>query len=396
MRTRRWGVFIFVFAMAALLCVPGAWAQDIGGAVRGTVTDSTGAAVPGAKVTVVNVQTGTEYKLETNEAGLYVTGNLPVGTYKIVVNAPGFKAVEKVGINLHASDRLTLDVQLEVGAVTTTVTVSESPIMVQETPVVQGLVSQKQVLELPLNNRNFVQLSTLVPGVVDSLADEVGIGLTSVVSVSINGLRRNAINWMVDGASNVDVGSNITLLSTPTIDSIAEFKILTSTYSAEWGRSGGGVVNVVTRGGGKSFHGSAYEFFRNDYLNANTFFNNRAGRNALGNPIAAVPRLRYNNFGYTFGGPFYIPDWYNTGKKKTFFFWSQEWRRISRAQSNVSAVVPNSAFRTGDFSALNANPTACSQAFAVCNPATNLPFANNRIPSGSINSNAAALIAGNL
>ena len=129
-----------------------------------------------------------------------------------------------------------------------------------------------QVQELPLNNRNFVQLATLVPGVSSSLSDEVGLGLTSTVSLSINGARRNAINWFVDGASNVDVGSNITLLNTPTLESIEEFKIITSSYSAEWPRSGGGIINVVTKSGSNVFRGSVYEFYRNDSMNANSFF----------------------------------------------------------------------------------------------------------------------------
>src|SRR5207344_399254 len=129
-----------------------------------------------------------------------------------------------------------------------------------------------QVQELPLNNRNFAQLATLVPGVTSSLPDEVGVGLAANVSISINGARRNAVNWLVDGASNVDVGSNITLLNTPTLESIEEFKIITSSYAAEWPRSGGGIVNVVTKSGTNSFRGSAYEYHRNDGMNANSFF----------------------------------------------------------------------------------------------------------------------------
>ena len=138
-----------------------------------------------------------------------------------------------------------------------TVEVAATSQFIQPTPAVQNLMGARQVQELPLNNRNFVQLATLVPGVSSDLSDEVGVGLASTVSISVNGARRNAVNWLVDGVSNVDVGSNITLLSTPTLESIQEFKIITSSYAAEYGRSGGGVVNIVTKGGTQKFSGAA-------------------------------------------------------------------------------------------------------------------------------------------
>ena len=151
-----------------------------------------------------------------------------------------------------------------------------------------------QVKELPLNNRNFVQLATLAPGVSSDLTDEVGVGLTSTVSISINGARRNAVNWLVDGVSNVDVGSNITLLSTPSLESIEEFKIITNGYQAEWPRSGGGIVNVVTKSGSSRFAGSAYEFLRSDKLNANSFFRNLSTDPTVNSHAAAaeVQQLR--------------------------------------------------------------------------------------------------------
>src|SRR6185369_15330285 len=175
---------------------------------------------------------------------------------------------------LHVNDRLEVNGKLSVGGTSETVQVSASSQFIQPTPAVQNLIGSTQVQELPLNNRNFVQLATLVPGVSSDLSDEVGVGLTSNVSISINGSRRNGVNWLLDGAQNVDVGSNITLLSTPTLESIEEFKIITSSYAAEWPRSGGGVVNVVTKSGTSTFRGSGYEFFRNDALNANSFFRN--------------------------------------------------------------------------------------------------------------------------
>src|SRR5439155_18957334 len=204
------------------------------------------------------------------------------------------------GIQLHVYSRLEVNVMLAVGGLSQNVEVSAASQFVQPSPAVQHLIGATQIQELPLNNRNFVQLATLVPGVSSDLSDEVGIGLTSTVSISINGSRRNSVNWLVDGVSNVDVGSNITLLSTPTLESIQEFKIITSSYSAEFPRSGGGVVNIVTKGGSQKFNGTAYDFIRNDKLNANSFFRNRSTDPTLRN---SPPRLRYNNPGYTVGGP---------------------------------------------------------------------------------------------
>src|SRR6185369_9137939 len=163
----------------------------------------------------------------------------------------------------------------------------------------------------------------------------VGVGLSSIVSVSINGARRNGVNWLVDGVSNVDVGSNITLLSTPSLESIDEFKIITNGYQAEWPRSGGGIVNVVTKSGGARYSGSAYEFLRSDKLNANSFF-----RNLNADPtINSTPApLKYNNFGATLGGPVIA--------NKMFFFFSEELRRINRAPTTLNANVYDPAWLT--------------------------------------------------
>src|SRR5205807_5181983 len=195
-----------------------------------------------------------------------------------------------------------------------------------------------------------------VPGVSSDLADETSLGLTNRTSVSINGMRRNGVNYLVDGVNNTDGGSNITLLSTPTIDSIKEFKVLTSNYTAEVGRSGSGTVTVVTRGGSNEFHGSLYEFVRNDYFNANSFFNKRTGRNADGSLKNDVPKLRHNTFGGTLSGPVVLPRFgeggkdHYSGRNKTFFFYSEDGRRIRRAITAIVATVPTLAQRSGDFS----------------------------------------------
>lgn len=330
-----WRALLCVLVIAAL-ALPAA-AQETTGTIQGTVTDPSGAVLPGATVVVKHVQTGRTQELISNESGRYTASLLQPGSYEVAITLSGFQPVTYKGIELHVNDRIEINGKLGIGAVSETVEVSASSQMVQSTPAVQTLMGPTQVQELPLNNRNFVQLATLVPGVSSDLGDEVGIGLTSVVSLSINGSRRNAVNFLVDGVSNVDVGSNVTLLSTPTLESIQEFKIITSSYSAEWPRSGGGVINIVTRGGTQKFSGTAYEFFRNDKLNANSFF-----RNLSSNPDinGAPPRLRYNNFGYTLGGPL-VPS-----RQKAFFFWSQELRRISRAPASSTATVVNPAWLT--------------------------------------------------
>ncbi len=315
------------------LASPRASAQETTATLTGVVTDQTGAALPGTGVIARSVSQGFVKEALTSISGAYTVPFLPVGEYEVTFTLAGFQTFVARSIRLHVNDRLTVNVVLRVEGQQEIVEVAAAAHLVQPTAAVQSLMGPAQVQELPLNNRNFVQLATLVPGVTSSLSDEVGIGLTSTVSVSIAGARRSAVNWFVDGASNVDVGSNITLLSTPTLESIEEFKIITSGYNAEWPRSGGGIVNVVTKSGSNRLRASAYEFLRNDALDANSFFRNQSTDPAIRDH---PPRLRYHNFGYTLGGA--------AVKDRVFFFWSQEWRKISRAPASVVAQVPDPAW----------------------------------------------------
>ena len=315
-------------------------AQETTGTITGVATDASGGVLPGVTVTVTNVRTGFALDRVTNEQGAYTAPLLPVGDYEVRFSLAGFQPQVVAGIRISVSDRRTVNGTLGVSGVSETVQVSAASQFVQPTAAIQNLIGATQVQELPLNNRNFVQLATLTAGVSSDLPDEVGVGLASVVSISVNGGRRNAVNWMVDGVSNVDVGSNITLLSTPTLESIEEFKIITSSYTAEWPRSGGGVVNVVTKSGSNTFTGSAYEYFRNDALNANSWLRKQSTDPQIrDNP----PRLRYNNFGFTNGGP--------VVKNKLFYFYSQEWRRISRAPASRTIGVPDPSWLTDPTSA---------------------------------------------
>ena len=405
--------------------------EETSATITGQVTDSTGAAVANASVVVVNTETGQSRTIQSNDEGNYTVFPLIPGAYTITVEQSGFKKTV-VNTTLNARDRRPIDLVLEVGDASAVVTVTDEAPLLQDSPTGQTLVSGNQVTELPLNNRNFIRLLETIPGVSSDLDDESNFGLTSRASVSINGLRRNAVNYLVDGVSNTDVGSNITLLSTPTVDSIQEFKVLTSNYTAEIGRSGGGAVIISTRGGGNDFHGSLYEFARNDYFNANTFFNNRVPRRADGSIAAPTPKLRYNNFGGTISGPVFFPNFgdggpsiYN-GRNKTFFFFSEEVRRIKRGVSDASTTAPSAAERAGDFSGRLGNlicrnaagafvtstsATACTTAGSnpivltdtagasinlrqnqVFNPFNNTPFANNVIPTALIDPRARGLV----
>ena len=316
---------VFTLASVAFAFCGLASAQEITGTITGTVTDQTGAALPGASVIAKDLGKGVSTEVVTTREGRYTFPFLSNGSYEITFSMSGFRP-HAARVNLHVNDRLEINASLKIEGTSETVEVTAAAQLIQPGPAVQNLMGATQLQELPLNNRNFVQLATLVPGVNSSLTDEVGIGLTSTVSISIAGARRNAVNYFVDGASNVDVGSNITLLSTPTLESIEEFKVITSSYSAEWPRSGGGVVNMVTKSGSNTFRGSVYEYMRNDSLNANSYFRKQSTTASLASEPA---KLDYHNFGATLGGPLM--------KDKLFFFGSYERRKIERAPANLTA-----------------------------------------------------------
>ncbi|HEX6184917.1 MAG TPA: TonB-dependent receptor [Pyrinomonadaceae bacterium] len=380
----RKGAGFAVLLLVAFMCLgttARAQVAETAAQIQGQVTDAAGAAVAGATVIVRNEKTGEERRAQTNEDGLYTVAQLNPAIYTVTVEQAGFKKHVESAVTLNAADRRPLNVALEAGNVSEVVTVTSETNVVQDSPTQQTLISGTQVLEIPLQNRDFTKLLELAPGVSTSLDDETQFGLSSRFDVSVNGMRRNSVNVFVDGVSNTDVGSNITLLSTPTIDSIKEFKLLSSNYTAEVGRSGGGAVTIVTRGGENDFHGSIYDFARNDRFNANTYFNNRRGRRANGDPQAPTPRLRYHNFGGTFSGPIVIPKFGEgpgnatwNGRDKTFFFFSHEQRRITRGITASTATVPSLAERAGDFSSNlggllfrnTANTASCLAGAAGC------------------------------
>jgi hypothetical protein len=344
------------------------------GSITGTVKDASGAAVAGASVLITSPERGINRPTTTNSTGEYNESALPQGSYDVIVTAPGFKKYSAKGLKLDVAEKARVDVALEVGATTTEVIVQGDNVAQVETQSSElaGTVTQKEITQLELNGRNFSTLVTLVPGVSNQTgADEGGVGITGSVSYSMNGGRTEYNNWELDGGDNMDNGSNGSLNVYPSIDAISEFKVLTSNYGAQYGRSGSGTVEVETKSGTKAFHGDAYEFVRNDDFNAQNYFNSTV---AGGSGI--TPAYKKNDFGYSLGGPVFIPGVYNKDKQKTFFFWSQEWRR-ERVPGSFNTPVPNVAERGGDFSDQCPNPVTGTGADCPINPSTGLPFPGN-------------------
>ena len=334
---------LWLSLVACACCLPmSVLAQDTA-SITGTVTDPTGAAVTGAQVVVTSLDRGIKHDGVTNGSGDYLFGALPIGAYDLSIFAKGFRRYEAKGINLQIGQKARVDVALEVGAENTAVTVEGTNVAQVETQSsdLSGTVSGKEITQLQLNGRDFKQLVTLVPGVSDQTgSDEGEVGVAANNSFSINGGRVEYNNWELDGGDNMDNGSNNTLNVTPSIDAIGEFKVLTSNYGAQYGRNGSGTIEVETKSGTSQFHGDAYEFVRNDAFNSPAYFQN-----------GVAPPYKKNDFGYTVGGPVYIPGIYNKNKDKTFFFWSEEWRR-DRVPTSFNQLVPSGAERTGNFSDL--------------------------------------------
>ncbi|HEV2400967.1 MAG TPA: carboxypeptidase regulatory-like domain-containing protein [Candidatus Sulfotelmatobacter sp.] len=366
------GVFLVLMLSAA------AWSQT-NGSITGTVKDSTGAAIAGANVQITNPDQGINRQMPTNSTGDYNQASLPPGKYDVVVTAPGFKKFQAKGVVLDVAQKARVDVTLEVGTTSTEVVVEGTNVAEVETQSSElaGVVTGKQITQLELNGRNFTSLVTLVPGVSNQTGQDEGtVGINGSVSFSMNGGRVEYNNWELDGGDNMDNGSNGTLNVYPSVDAISEFKVLTSNYGAQYGRNGSGTVEVETKSGTRAFHGDAYEFVRNDFFNSQNYFNSTAAGGT-----GVVPPYKKNDFGYTVGGPVFIPHVYNQSKEKTFFFWSQEWHR-DRVPNAFNVQVPYSAERTGDFSDVCPNTHVSPSSMADCpiNPATLLPFPGNKVP----------------
>jgi hypothetical protein len=374
------------------ICVLSAAAQDAA-TIVGIVSDPSGAAVPGAKVTVSNADKGFTRALITDTTGAYTSAKIPIGTYTVTAEAPGFEKMSNSNILLTVGQTLRVDFQMRIGAGAQAVTVSGNVAQVEtETGTISDVVTGSQVTQLNLNGRNFTNLATLIPGAAPGSYDPSNVGVLSSSYISFNGAPGQYNSWEIDATNNTDQGAGGSAnMVYPNIDAIAEFRISTSKYDASYGKNAGALIEVVTKAGTNKFHGTLFEFLRNDAFDANDWFLNRE---ILG-PGQTAPKtpLKRNDFGFTIGGPLYIPHHYNTDKSRTFFFWSEEWRR-NRQGTVISQPVPTLRMRQGDFSecdpsSANFNAVVASNCVLPVNPATNAPFPHDIVP---INPNGAALL----
>lgn len=380
-------IFATIVSSLALLCAVGLMllvpcasnAQDTG-YISGTVIDKSGAAVVGAEVTINNTAGSITRNTTTNGDGAYTIAGLPGDTYNLSVSAKGFQKYTAQGIKLNVAEKARVDLTLTVGAMSEEITVTGEAVAQVETQSsdLTSTITGKQIDNLVLNGRNFTQLVNLAPGVVSQTGqDDAKVGVYGNVAYSMNGGRTEYNNWELDGGDNMDNGSNATLNVYPNPEAIAEFKVLTSNYGAQYGRNGSGTVEVETKSGTSAFHGSAFEYLRNDVFNAKSWSEGA-------DPTAHKAPYKKHDFGYTVGGPLYIPGHYNTDKKKTFFFWSQEWRREKNPfTTSPPPNVPSDAERAGNFSEL-CSPTAGvidNTNFPDCpvNPATNQRFPGDTV-----------------
>src|SRR5580765_1475951 len=348
---------IVTLAVGLLVCVQSAVsAQEAGGKVIGTVTDPKGAVIAGAKITVTNVGTQVTREATTDNDGSFEVLSLPIGSYRVTAEQTGFKKtvseVEKLLIN----QSLRFDIKMEVGSTSETVTVTSQAAGVEtSSPTLGQSVTSRPIVNLPLNGRNVLQLALLQPGV-----SENNPGDTSAGIFNIAGNRSDSVTFLLDGGVNNNLLNNGVVYN-PNPDTIAEFRLLTSNYTAEYGRNGGGVISVVTKSGTNGFHGSAFEFLRNNALNANRFFNN----------ANKIPReiLKRNQFGFTVGGPITIPK-VVSGKDRFFFFVGYQGQRQVSSQTTASITTFTPAELRGDFSRSGpgGTPDAAVAAFLMANP----------------------------
>jgi hypothetical protein len=382
--------------LALLACAFVASAQEA--TIVGTVLDPTDASVPNVTITVTNTQTGQVRTVKTNDSGQYVVPTLAIGRYNIRAEVQGFKVAEQKDIVLQVGDRDRVDFKLEVGSATESVQVEATAISVQtDSGEVSDVISGRQVTQLATNGRSIYSLATLTAGASSNMADfQQPTPVGGDATVAFNGMRQNHNLWTIDGGEASDRGGAGGMDVMPSIDSIAEFRVLTSNYSAEFGLSSAATMTMVVKSGTKSFHAGAWEFLRNDALNANDFFFNRAG-------LTAKPELRFNTFGFNAGGPVIVPKTsFNKNRDKTFFFYNMEWRKLVQG-GNVNTQVPTTSTYGGVFPTQIKTPLLSqispdlaakyvSLGIAPSTATQTNYFPNNTIPSQLLDPNAQALL----
>jgi hypothetical protein len=367
MQNHRW-----LLALLCLLISGVGICQTNVGRISGVVYDPSGAPVPGCMVTAVNMQTGLRKGIRTEAGGYYVLTALPAGSYVLTAEQAGFSMSEQSDVKLDAASQRSIDFHLQVGAVTESVKVTAPAERVQTTSGDIGrVINDQQLSQIALNGRNYVQLLRLVPGAVSINQDPFSLA-ARVDQQKINGIRSNSSYFTLDGASNLDTGASTNSLINPSVDAIAEVRILTSSYSAEFGHLAGAQINVVTKSGTREFHGTMFEFVRNGQLfDARSFFSPRASP------------LHFNDFGWTLGGPIVVPGRWNTDRNRLFFFASQEWK-YNHEGTTVLNFVPTPGERTGDFR----NSTLA----APIDPSTGAAFPNRIVPASRFSRNGPALL----
>jgi hypothetical protein len=361
-----------VLCLGLAVAPASALAQTNVGQISGRVTDGSSAALPGASVTATSEQTGLGHTAMSSGDGGYVFASLPAGSYTVRVELSGFKPAQRIHVVLDAASRRVADFQLEVGDLTETISVTAVTSQVEtQSGDVSRVITGEQVNNIALNGRNYAQLLQLLPGAVIQATDSFAIGL-SATGQAINGVRSPSTYFLVDGADNMDNGANGATITNPSLDTISEVKVLTASYSAEFGGRAGALINVVTKGGTRQLRGSGYEFFRNERFDARSFFDR-------GEPAP----LDFNNLGYTIGGPITFPG-FNTDRSRLFFFFGQDWKKNHQGVTNVS-TVPTLAERSGDFRA--------SSLAAPRDPLTGQPFPDRLVPASRFSPNGRALLA---
>jgi hypothetical protein len=336
---------LFITLLLLALSTGAVLAQTTSGSIAGNVADPNGAAVSGATVVLTDESRAFSQTATTDSEGRFVFPTLAPSTYKLSVEGKGFKKLERTSILLVANDKLSLgDLKLDVGQASETVTITAEATQVQAESAERSYGVQGEIVQnIAVNGRGFIRLASIATGVVFN--NNTG-NSEEIANVSANGLRTSANNLQLDGVAIVDTGNNGTMISV-NVDAIAEFKVLTSNYQAEFGRSAGAQISAVTKGGTRDFHGSFYAFRRHDGMNANTWLNNR---NSTPTNILTKPRLDQRDIGYTIGGPVYIPGVFNEDKNKFFFFFSQEHQKRFNTNTPRNVRVPTALERAGDFS----------------------------------------------
>jgi len=343
-----------LFALGLALAGPSS-AQNENGSITGRVLDSSGGSVPGATVTATSLDRQFTQDTKTDAQGQYVFPTLSPDTYSITVQAPSFQKFVQENIVLHAAEKMGMpDIKLSVGAVTETVTVSAQQATLQtENAERSGTVENKEMENDAVNGRTPLTLVALLPGISGVPLEETA-NTGGISSFSANGVRNNSNQISINGIGDIDTGLNGVQNVTVSLDSVQEFTALTGVYQAQYGRGSGAQINLITKSGTSRFHGSAYLYHRNEGLNANNAYLKEEAATLPGgetNDAYHRPLFRLNDIGYTIGGPIYIPDHFNTGKDKLFFFWSEEFQRQLIPGAVANLWIPTAAEATGDFSA---------------------------------------------